>query len=447
MKTKPTKTRPMKSQLIALTLVTLTALAVGLYPGLQRAATEAPASAVPPAATPVAHTPASGTPAAGDPQVAALPEGLTVTRPEILPETLPETARPRIEVAFVLDTTGSMSGLIQAAKEKIWSIAATMAAGQPAPEIRMGLVAYRDRGDDYVTRVLDLSSDIDGMVATLMDFEAGGGGDGPESVNQALQEAVEKLSWSQDEGTYRVLFLVGDAPPHMDYQDDVKWPVTLAAARARGIRVNTIQCGRHPGTAREWQAIAGLGEGSFFEVEQAGGAVAIATPYDAPLAALSAELDETRLSYGDAEDKEREAHKREATEKLEATASVAAKARRATFHATASGKSNLLGEKDLVEAVTSGRVALDEIAPEELPAPMQSLAPAAQEALIAKTAQRRHELTRQVEELADKRAAYLRDQVEASGGAAHSLDHGIFRAVREQAAAAGLTYDAAEPAY
>ena len=63
----------------------------------------------------------------------------------------------RIDVVFVLDTTGSMGGLIQAAREKIWSIATTMASAQSAPEIRMGLVAYRDRGDAYVTRVVDLS--------------------------------------------------------------------------------------------------------------------------------------------------------------------------------------------------------------------------------------------------------------------------------------------------
>src|SRR5687767_1929043 len=127
--------------------------------------------------------------------------------------------RPEIEVVFVLDTTGSMGGLIQAAKEKIWSIASTMAAAQPAPLIRMGLVVYRDRGDDYVTRVVDLSGDLDSVYASLMDLQADGGGDGPESVNQALYEAVHSISWSPNSKSYRAIFLVGDAPPHMDYQD------------------------------------------------------------------------------------------------------------------------------------------------------------------------------------------------------------------------------------
>ena len=60
---------------------------------------------------------------------------------------VPPAGTKRVEVVFVLDTTGSMGGLIAAAKEKIWSIASTLAQAQQAPEISMGLVAYRDRGD------------------------------------------------------------------------------------------------------------------------------------------------------------------------------------------------------------------------------------------------------------------------------------------------------------
>jgi len=127
--------------------------------------------------------------------------------------------KPRIDVVFVLDTTGSMSGLIQTAKDKIWSIATTMASAQPTPEIRIGLVAYRDRGDQFITRRVDLSADLDSVYAALMDFHADGGGDTPESVNKALHDAVHQMSWSQDSQAYQVIFLVGDAPPHTDYNE------------------------------------------------------------------------------------------------------------------------------------------------------------------------------------------------------------------------------------
>src|SRR5207248_8485728 len=84
---------------------------------------------------------------------------------------------PRIEVVFVLDTTGSMGGLIDAAKQKIWSISNQIATGTPTPHLRIGLVAFRDRGDDYVTKIQDLTDDLDAVHSNLMSFQAAGGGD------------------------------------------------------------------------------------------------------------------------------------------------------------------------------------------------------------------------------------------------------------------------------
>lgn len=353
----------------------------------------------------------------------------------------------KIDVVFALDTTGSMSGLIQAAKEKIWSIASSMAQAKPAPVIRMGLVAYRDRGDAYITRVVDLSSDLDSMYATLMDFRAAGGGDTPESVNQALADAVNKMSWSNDDHTYKVIFLVGDAPPHMDYQDDVKYPQTLALAKRKGIVVNAIQCGVDSQTRQNWQQIAQLGTGDYFQVGQAGSAVAVATPYDKKLAALSRELDETRMVYGSAEQKAAFARKQAATEKLHANASEESQARRAAFNASASGKTNLLSKQDLIEDVSSGRVDLKDIDKAALPAPVAAMAPAEQKALITAKAKERKKLQKQIGKLAKEREAYIRQKLETSGGAKGSLDEHLFDAVRAQAAKKGMHYEAQAPAY
>jgi Mg-chelatase subunit ChlD len=399
----------MKSKLIALALFAVTAATVALFPAYQSAGGINPAD--PALVDPTANTPS------------------------------------RIDVVFVLDTTGSMGGLIQAAKEKIWSIATSMASAQTAPEIRMGLVAYRDRGDAYVTRVVDLSSDLDSMYATLMDFQADGGGDGPESVNQALHDAIHKMSWSQDTGTYKVLFLVGDAPPHMDYQDDVQYPVTLATATDRGIVVNAIQCGRTGNTTSAWQHIASLGDGRYFQVEQAGSAVAIATPFDEKIATLSAKLDYTRLYYGTAEEKEKQQRKLEAAEKLHTTSSVESRTRRAVFNASKSGAANFLGEKELVDDVASGRIDLSRIDKDTLPEPMQAMTPEEQQAVISETADRRNKLQRQISELAGKRSDYLEKKVEETGGVRDSLDDKIYRTVREQAGRLGLIYEADAPAY
>src|SRR4249919_1671514 len=86
-------------------------------------------------------------------------------------------AKPTVEVAFVLDTTGSMGGLIEGAKRKIWSIATAIVDTNPDADIRIGLVAYRDIGDDYVTKTFDLTSDIQDIYGNLLALNARGGGD------------------------------------------------------------------------------------------------------------------------------------------------------------------------------------------------------------------------------------------------------------------------------
>ncbi|GMU44207.1 MAG: VWA domain-containing protein [Xanthomonadales bacterium] len=360
------------------------------------------------------------------------------------PATIPANGqRPLVEVVFALDTTGSMGGLIDAAKENIWSIARTMASAQPQPEIRVGLVAFRDRGDDYLTRVIPLSDDLDSVYAQLMDFQAAGGGDGPEAVNDALHAAVHEIQWSREPGAYQVVFLVGDAPAHMDYPDDVKYPETIKAAVARGIIVNTIQAGDASETREEWLQIAALAQGAHFRVGQQGDAVAVATPFDADMAKLSKELDETRLYYGDREAQARAAGKLAATDKLNEAASTASLARRAAFNVSASGARNLAGDHELVEDLAQGRVDLAGLEEQELPPALQGLSTEDRRNRVDELHGKREALKRDIAALSVQREKYIEGELAKDADVAQSLDHQIFRAVREQAAKKGLEYHSA----
>jgi Mg-chelatase subunit ChlD len=355
------------------------------------------------------------------------------------------TDNPKIDVVFVLDTTGSMADLIQTAKEKIWSIATTMASAQQTPDIRIGLVAYRDRTDAYVTKIVDLSDDLDSVYATLMDFAADGGGDTPESVNKALSDAVHRMSWSEQDQAYKVIFLVGDAPPHMDY-NEVQYPEIVASALEKGIVVNTIQCGDIVTAVAPWTQIASLGHGNFFQVEQAGGAVAYTTPYDEEIANLSAKLDDTRLYFGTDEEKEKMRDKVAATDKLHDGASFASRARRGVFNASAGGRINLLGENELVDAVSSGAVDLNDIEEDALPESVAVMAPAEQAQYVAGLASERAELKRQIQALSQDRDSFLEEKVEEAGGMKGSLDQKLYDTVKDQAGKAGLEYEDG-PAY
>ena len=236
-------------------------------------------------------------------------------------------------------------------------------------------------------------------------------------------------------------FLVGDAPAHMDYPDDVKYPQTLALAHSKGIIVNTIQAGQDSIAKTNWQQIALLGSGDYFQVEQSGNAVAIATPYDKKMAELSNQLDETRLYYGDEEAKYKQDRKVSASKKLHKEASEKSLARRASFNATASGKNNFLGEGELVEAISSGRVELDDIAKEELPITMQAMNKEQQVTLLKEKAQRRKQLEKQITQLAKQRDDYLKKEVAKLDPKKDSLDAKIFSSIRSQSKDKGLDYD------
>ena len=396
----------MRSKLLALTLVAATGGGIGLF-SLGQAT---PATAASPTQPPRQHD---------NPVV---------------------PSQSKVEVVFVLDTTGSMGDLIHAAKEKIWSIATTLASASQQPEVRIGLVAFRDRGDRYVTQVTDLSTDLDSVYARLMDYRAEGGGDTPESVNQALYDAVHKISWSEGQGTYRAVFLVGDAPPHMNYQDDVKYPRTLAQAKQRDIVVNAVLAGGDRQAKQHWQRIASRAGGVYAQVGTGGDAVAIKTPFDERLAALSRELDATRVFYGDEKQRKAMGLKAKAAEKLHREASVASRARRATFNSSESGKRNLLGESELVDDVASGRVLLEAVPQALLPAPLQQLSIEARRDALSALSKRREALQGEVKALAAQRKEYLRDQVKKDANADNSLDRQLFDAVRSQASGRGLTY-------
>src|SRR5258705_4092219 len=219
--------------------------------------------------------------------------------PVATPDTPASPAGATLEMVFVLDTTGSMGGLIEGAKQRIWGIVNEVMQSESRPAVRIGLVAYRDRGDQYVTQVLPLTNDLDKVYSTLMDYQAGGGGDTPEDVRRALVDGVRRAGWSQSSSRIaQILFLVGDGPAHMDYQDEPDTTTTTNEAVQKGMIVNTIQCGVLPGTREVWQAIAQRGQGQYFSIAQDGGVQAITTPYDEQLGALANKLGGTYLAYG-----------------------------------------------------------------------------------------------------------------------------------------------------
>jgi hypothetical protein len=326
------------------------------------------------------------------------------------------SAKPVVEVAFVLDTTGSMGQLIEGAKRKIWSIATAILDANPDAEIRMGLVAYRDIGDDYVTKRFELTTDIQDLYANLLELRARGGGDWPESVNEALQTAITRLAWSQDPETCRIMFLVGDAPPHMDYAQDTKYPDVMRLARSRNITVNAVQAGGARDTERVWREIAQMGNGRFIPIPQDGGQVVIIeTPYDHDIIELQGRINGTVIPYGPrAQRSSVEQKTRQVTAAPAPSASDMATYmnRRATAATERGGEGGSYGEAitgrgDLVADVLNGRQPLAAVKEDELPDAVRAMSPAERETYIKTQMATRGRFNDQLAELVKKRDQYV----------------------------------------
>jgi len=344
------------------------------------------------------------------------------------------SARPAVEVAFVLDTTGSMSGLIEGAKRKIWSIATAIVDSNPGADIRMGLVAYRDIGDDYVTRNVELTPDIQDLYARLLELQARGGGDWPESVNEALDVAVNKLRWSKDGDTRRIVFLVGDAPPHMDYAQDTKYPTTLSVARQKDIIVNAVQAGAARDTERVWHEIADGGRGRYIPIPQDGGQiVVIETPYDQDIIILQNRINGTVIPYGPAPLQKRTEEQTRQLSKVAAAAPAAASDMASYINKRARTSSEAVtGGGDLVSDVMAGRQKLDQVKDEELPDSLRALPAEQRTAKIEAEMNQRKALNEELATLVKQRDAYLFAQRDKQPKQASSFDREVEATLKAQ---------------
>ncbi len=395
--------------------------------------TAAAMAAEAPATTPAEPVPATGPVAVRSEPVGAAKSAVTIAVP-ISDKTGPTaiTVEPvNAEVIFVLDTTGSMGGLIEGAKQKIWSIATDIQKANGGGKVKIGLIAYRDRGDQYVTKRTALTDDLDTIYGVLQSFRADGGGDGPESVNQALNEAVTQFQWSNKADTMKTIFLVGDFPPHMDYQDDVKYPESCKLARQKNIVINTVQCGMESTTVPIWREIAALADGDYAAIAQSGNMRVVATPYDVRIAEYSRKLDATVIPYGSM------AAQKAVTSKLEraAASAPAVTAMRNEYKFAAAKEADsavaVTGAGDLVQDASNPEV-LKNLKPGDLPEKLRSATPEELRTIVAEKSAERAALNQELAKLNSQRAEYLKDEAKKNQPAEDSFDARVQKSIARQ---------------
>jgi hypothetical protein len=178
-----------------------------------------------------------------------------------------------IDVVFVIDTTGSMGDEIARVKQTLLTVTGQLRLLKMPFSLRYGAVLYRDVGDEYVTMQHTFTDDVEAFDKALQDIAAAGGGDGPESLNQGLAVAVDGMEWREQAA--KVAFLIADAPPHMDYENDVPYGDTARRAIERGIRIHSVAAsGLDTAGSIAFRQIAHHTRGEFVFIEYGGDVVA-----------------------------------------------------------------------------------------------------------------------------------------------------------------------------
>ncbi len=203
-----------------------------------------------------------------------------------------------IEIAICLDTSGSMQGLINAAREKLWLIVNDLATASPAPKLRIALLQYGNdqisHENGWVKTMVPFTEDLDLLADSLFSLTTNGG---TELVGRVVDVAADQLQWSKSDRTLKLIFVAGNESADQD--QTVRFADACAKSIAKGIQVNSIYCG--PGTdgiAPGWRNVAALADGHFAAIDQNKVIAQIATPMDEQMLKLSTEINGTTVPFG-----------------------------------------------------------------------------------------------------------------------------------------------------
>ncbi|MCP3915225.1 MAG: VWA domain-containing protein [bacterium] len=339
-----------------------------------------------------------------------------------------------IDIAICLDTSGSMRGLIDSARQKIWTIVNDLALAKPEPQLRVALLAYGGQSypqeAGFVRLAAPLTSDLDLISRELFTLSAGGS---VEYVGRVVDRATQ-LAWSPEPGALKLIVVAGNESADQDrvrpYRDACR------SAIARDIMVNAIYCG--PGTdaiAPGWREIAKLADGQFASIDKDNGTVAIASPYDAELTRLSGEINTTYLYYGEGG---RGAWANQTVQDRNAAElNSDAQASRAQLK---SGKFYRNSHWDLVDATKEESFDLAGVDPAHLPEVMRLMTLEQRKGYIAAMRKKRTGIQAQIAKLSESRSKFVEEAM-LEHDETKALDFVIRKALRDQARTRGFTFE------
>lgn len=329
---------------------------------------------------------------------------------------------PKVQIAILLDNSGSMSGLINQARTQLWKVVNEFISAKRdgvTPEVEVALYRYGAKPE----QVTGLTRDLDKVSQELFAMTINGG---DEHCGATISDAAEKLSWSTEPGVYKVIFIAGNEP---FTQGPVAPADACKAAISKGIIVNTIHCGSDAeGRQGGWQQGAMLADGSYMTIDQNSAIAHVAAPQDTEIVKLGEDLNKTYVRYG--AQAEAAAMNQSVQDQNASAATPAASISRAVTKSSSKLYCNT--SWDLVDAVAQEKVKLTEVKKEDLPPELAKLSDAELKAHVDKQAADRKAIQEKIQTLNKQREAWVAAE-QKKAGADNTLDAAMVKAIRTQA--------------
>lgn len=342
-----------------------------------------------------------------------------------------------IQISLLLDTSSSMDGLINQAKNYLWKVVNELASSYKEGDTSVVEVALYEYGNNaipaekgYIRQVVDFTSDLDNVYRELFALKTMGG---QEYCGMAVKEAVLNPKWSPKDDVYKAIFIAGNEPYT---QGNVSFEESAALAKNKGIFVNTIFCGSwQQGVAMQWKKAAEMAGGEYANIDQNAQFTDILAPQDRKISSALARLNETYIPYGQ-KGKERLEFKKDMDTKIQENSTGIAYERAA--YSTTKSASHALSQWDLISAIETGLIKRSEIKKEELPEDLSKMTDEELNDYIEQKLKERQDIKRDILRLKKERDEFIRKQRDSQKE--NTLDKKIIEIAKKQAALKGYKF-------
>ncbi len=349
--------------------------------------------------------------------------------------------RPVVQIAILLDNSGSMQGLIQQAKTQIWQIVNEFISAKQdgkAPRVQVGLYEYgiKDAQDDgsYVRQLVPLTEDLDKLSEKLFAINKADSG-GSEFCGWVIKEAVEHFKWDKSAKAYKAIFIAGNEE---FTQGSVSYKTSCKSAIEKGIIVNTIHCGdEQEGIRGMWKDAAAMSDGRFLIINHNATTVSIPAPQDKSIAELNGKLNDSYIGYG------KGGGAGKANQVAQDGNAASAPGGSSIFASRALSKSAAVYSNsswDLVDKSKEKGFDITKLSEADLPEEMKKMTPAERVAYVEKKRTEREELQKKIKSLAEERDKFIAEKSK-SDAKESTLGKAVTTAVREQAEKKGVTFE------